>query len=54
MLTGQLETGTIPVDVGRGPEVKMTLAVMKILICSTNRLQNRRRQEPVLKQTASV
>ena len=37
-----------------GPEVKMTLAVMKILICSTNRSRNRRRQEPVLKQTASV
>ena len=54
MLTGQLETGTITVDVGRGPEVKMTLTVMKILICSTDRSQSRQRQGPVLKQTASV
>ena len=37
-----------------GPEVKITLAVMKIIICSTNRSRNRRRQEPVLKQTTSV
>ena len=29
MLTGQLETGTITVDVVRGPEVKMTLPAMK-------------------------
>ena len=54
MLTGQLETGTITVDVGRGPEVKMTLPAMKILIWSTDRSRNRRRQGPVLKQTVSV
>ena len=54
MLTGQLGTGTITVDVGRGPEVKMTLPVMKILICSTDRSRSRRRQGSVLKRTASV
>ena len=47
-------TGTITVDVGRGPEVKITLPVMKILICSTDRSRSRQRQGPVLKQTASV
>ena len=40
MLTGQLETGTITVDVGRGPEVKMTLPAMKIIIWSTDRSRN--------------
>ena len=54
MLPGQLETGTITAEVGRGPEVKMTLPVMKILICSTDRSRSRRRQGSVLKQTASV
>ena len=43
MLTGQLETGTITVDVGRGPEVKMTLPAIKILIRSTGRSRNWRR-----------
>ena len=54
MLTGQLETGTITVDVGRGPEVKMTLPAMKILIRSTDRSRNWRRQGPVLRMTVSV
>ena len=49
-----LGTGTITVDVGRGPEVKMTLPVMTILIYSTDRSRSRRWQGPVLKRTASV
>ena len=37
MLPGQLGTGKITADAGRGPEMKMTLPVMKILVCSTDR-----------------
>ena len=40
MLTGQLETGPITVDIVRSLKVKMTLQAMKILVRSTGRSQN--------------